>query len=82
MPSQADRGKLVLAVCQAGLSAQEMCHVSGVFRGHLSSSRQVHLDQGNPERSSLFILGLFHPLQATCICQCLCVSNILLLDEV
>lgn len=50
MPSQADRGKLVLAVCQAGLSAQEMCHVSGVFRGHLSSSRQVHLDQGNPKR--------------------------------
>lgn len=62
-------GQKVCLSCMPGSAAnsEKLYYENGVFRDHLSSPRQVHIDQGNPKRAlACSASGLLHPLQTTC----------------
>lgn len=65
-----DRQKPCLS-CTPGSAAnsENLYYENGVFRDHLPSPRQVHIDQGNPKRGlACSASSLLHPLQETCSC--------------
>lgn len=48
-------------------SSENLYYENGVFRDHLSSPKQVHIDQSNPKRAlACSASDLLHPLQTTC----------------